>query len=393
MDPRGLYGSGTAVPPPALANEQRILGHTAIQAQGALQNTAQVLTPPTVQPPPAYTPARTVPGYNTYDDLRSEFGGFLMYYPGLISLKFVGRSYEGRHLWAACITEDADVKHPERPAVLFTGGQHANEHLSVEMCLHITRKLLAGYKTDAELKDLMDRLVVFIVPIVNPDGSEYDFKLSGTWSGKPGTWRKNRQPNEGSSDIGTDLNRNWGYKWQEGLVAGKPHLDDYEGPAPFSAPETSALRKFIDQYTMAGSEWIRGAIDFHTFGELVLYPFGYTVDPVVEGSMTQHQHDEFAALAARMRDAMHVEGKHDYRVLQSGKQERGKRGLIIDWEWATKGILAFTIELPPRSDAPGSPASKFYPDYQSVVPHELDRAFGAVRVLLREIASRWPSNQ
>ncbi len=44
--------------------------------------------------------------------------------------------------------------------------------------------------------------------MVNPDGGEYDL------TGSPyRAWRKNRQPNAGSSYVGTDLNRNYDYRW------------------------------------------------------------------------------------------------------------------------------------------------------------------------------------
>ena len=49
---------------------------------------------------------------------------------------------------------------------------------------------------------------IWIVPNMNPDGSEYDIA-----TGSYRSWRKNRQPNAGSTAVGTDLNRNWGFNW------------------------------------------------------------------------------------------------------------------------------------------------------------------------------------
>jgi carboxypeptidase T len=369
-------------PPPqllllSLGDEELIVPQTVVEAQGALQNTAQVLAPTPVQP----LPPPIVPHYHSYDELFEEIRNVARSYLNIVYLESIGKSYEGRTLWVARITKDAGDYHPDRPAVLFTGGQHAREHLGVEMCLFILQALTANYGKNAELTNLVDRLVIFIVFNVNPDGSEFDFK-------NPGSWRKNRQPNVGSTDVGTDLNRNWAWKWQAGGVA-QPYMEDYDGPAPFSAPETAALSAFITEHAMDGTERIRGAIDFHTYGELVLYPFGYTTAPTTDdGTMSTEQHNEFLRLARLMRDGMHAKDTPDYLVMQSGKQEVGKCGLIIDWEWAMYRILAFTIELYPSLGSSGTDKQKFYPDYQKVVPRELIRAFGAVRVLLREIAAR-----
>ena len=35
-------------------------------------------------------------------------------------------------------------------------------------------------------------------------------------------WRKNRAPNQGSSCVGTDLNRNFGYYWYTGGSSNSP---------------------------------------------------------------------------------------------------------------------------------------------------------------------------
>lgn len=389
------YGHYTPDPLP-LANQGQILRLDAIQASGALpdgalQNAPQVLVPAVA------APARPVPQrYHTYDEVKSQFVQAATANPGLMSLEPVGSSYEGRPLWAARITEGANLSqfHATRPAVLFTGGQHAKEHLGVEMCLHTMYRLIDGYGTDPELTSLLRQLVIFIVPNVNPDGSEYDFK-------NPGTWRKNRQKLDGTTDIGIDLNRNWPYQWAGGA---QPGADDYGGTAALSAPETQALSRFIDDHAVPGSERIRGAIDFHTYGQLILFPFGYTSQKVVAG-MAQQQRDEFVRVALLMKAAMSVQGRPDYKVMQSANQEPGKCGLIIDWEWGQHQILAFTMELPPAHEDEWTyqtmarlflswSSHMFYPDYKTVAPSELDRAFRAVLVLLREIARLWaPGSQ
>src|ERR1041384_4591260 len=91
------------------------------------------------------------------------------------------------------------------PEILFNSQQHAREHLTVEMALYLLRLFTDSYATDARVRDIVNSREIWIVPTVNPDGSEYDVS-SGQYRG----WRKNRQPNAGSNYVGTDLNRNWG---------------------------------------------------------------------------------------------------------------------------------------------------------------------------------------
>ena len=76
------------------------------------------------------------------------------------------------------------------------------------MALYTLRMLTDEYGVDQQITDLVNSREIWIVFDINPDGGEYDI-ATGTYR----SWRKNRQPNAGSSFVGTDLNRNWGYRW------------------------------------------------------------------------------------------------------------------------------------------------------------------------------------
>ena len=107
---------------------------------------------------------------------------------------------------------------------------------------------------------------------MNPDGAQFDIK-----GGHFHFWRKNRQPTPGSSAIGTDLNRNYGYRWGLGGRTSKnPEAITYHGPTAFSAPETRAMRDFLASRVVGGRQQIRVAITFHEAGRLVMWPYGYT---------------------------------------------------------------------------------------------------------------------
>lgn len=78
----------------------------------------------------------------------------------------------------------------------------------------------------------------YIVPVLNPDGYEYTHTIDRMW-------RKNRRVPKTGSCIGTDLNRNFGYKWG-GLGASKNPCDEtFRGTAAFSEPESKAIKDYI----------------------------------------------------------------------------------------------------------------------------------------------------
>lgn len=58
-------------------------------------------------------------------------------------------------------------------------------------------------------------------------------------------WRKNRKPNSGSSCIGTDLNRNFDFKWMVSGSSLQPCADTYAGPFGGSELETQAVQNSI----------------------------------------------------------------------------------------------------------------------------------------------------
>src|SRR6185369_13109 len=113
-------------------------------------------------------------------------------------------------------------------------------------------------------------------------------------------WRKNRQPNAGSSAIGTDLNRNYATHWGCcGGSSGNPASIIYRGRTAFSAPETQVVRDFVLSRIVGGIQQIKAHITLHTNGQLVLWPYGYT-HADVPSDMTAIDHLTFVALGRGM---------------------------------------------------------------------------------------------
>ena len=133
--------------------------------------------------------------------------------------------------------------------------------------------------------------------MVNPDGAEYDL------TGRPVSGVAQEPPAEQrhDSDVGTDLNRNYGYRWGCcGGSSGTKSSSTYRGSKAFSAPESKALA--ATSSTAAWSAVVsrsRLAITFHTAGEQILWPYGYTRTDVPD-DMTVDDHAALVAIGKAM---------------------------------------------------------------------------------------------
>jgi len=294
--------------------------------------------PPSASPEPLPScPAETqqfptgYTAFHTYASLCRALVAAAAAHPDIARLFSIGQSWEGREIWAMEIsTHLSDGTHP--PGVLFDGLTHGLEHLSLEMPLAIMGWILDGYGRDARITDLIDSRAIFIVFDLNPDGAAHDID-----GGRFHQWRKNRQPGPGGV-IGTDLNRNFDDHWGCcGRVSSKPSSGYYRGTGPFSTPEATALRDFVDSLVFDGRQEIRAAISFHDSGRLVLWPYGYT-HAAVPGDMTAADHATFVALGRAMARL------NGYRAEQASSLYLDS-GTARDWYYGTKGIFAFTFEL------------------------------------------------
>ena len=179
----------------------------------------------------------------------------------------------------------------------------------------------------------MNNTEIFVIPMANPDGHTYSITNDRLW-------RKNRRNNENGT-FGVDLNRNHSYQWGDHINRGSsssPVSNIYRGPAPDSEPETRAIRDFVRKHK---SEIL---ISYHSYTQLVLYPWGYTNAP-----SSNPNHILIANNIARKIKEIH---NKTYRA-QQGIELYPTNGDLTDWSYGELGILSFTIELRPSSSPPG----------------------------------------
>ena len=296
------------------------------------------------------------PAYPTYDSAYHDPGEMLtlirateIAYPTLVHVFSMGKSYEGRDIWAAKVSNNVSVDENE-PEVLVDTLHHADEHLGVEQALYLLATLTSQYTTDPYVHRLMDSRVTWIVFAVNPDGWAYD--LSG---GKYHFWRKNRQPYGGS--IGTDINRNYAYKF--GCCGGSsssPSAWNFRGTAALSTPEARVLTNFVNSRVIGGVQRIKTHVTLHTNGQLILYPYGYT-KTILPGDMTADDHNVFVAMAQTMSRT------NGYKVEQSSRLYITD-GDEIDWLYHQYKIFSLTFELYPVDQS--TLTADVYPPYSIV---------------------------
>ncbi|MEU4083798.1 M14 family metallopeptidase [Streptomyces aureus] len=302
--------------------------------------------------------------YHNYAEMNTEIDQRLAAYPNIMSKRVIGKSYQGRDIVAIKVSDNVATDENE-PEVLLTFHQHAREHLTVEMALYLLRELGAGYGSDSRVTNMVNNREIWIVPDLNPDGGEYDIA-----SGSYRSWRKNRQPNSGSSYVGTDLNRNWNYKW--GCCGGSSSSkssETYRGASAESAPEVKVVADFVRGRVVGGKQQITAGIDFHTYSELVLWPFGYTTSDTATG-MTADDAAAFKAIGQKMAasNGYTAEQASDLYITD---------GSIDDYLWGTQKIFDYTFEMYPTSSSGGG----FYPP-DEVIERETSRNRDAVLQLL-----------
>lgn len=118
-----------------------------------------------------------------------------------------------------------------------------------------------------------------------------------------------------------------------------------------------------------GEQQITAHIDWHTYSELVLWPYGYTFDDVAPGL------DESAVATFRtLGEAMAATNGY---IPQQASDLYITDGGINDWMWAEHGIWSYTFEMYPTNQLGGG----FYPP-DSVIDRETTRNDAAVDLLL-----------
>ena len=257
--------------------------------------------------------------FRDYTAIEARLKALAEAYPQRATLHGIGASFDGRPLWALRVggAHDDDVP------MLVSGTQHAREWIAAMTATCVADRLVRNDDDDPAVRALVDSTEMWVVPVVNPDGYQY------SW-GQDRYWRKNRRGGHG-----VDLNRNYSVAWGGTGSSSSKRSDIYRGAGPFSEPETTALRD------LARREEVRLHVDFHAYGQLVLFPWN-------NNTKRSDDHGRYAAIGDTLVSAIADEHDTRYRLIR-GVELYPAAGTMTDYMYGEVGALSYTIELRPRS--------------------------------------------
>ncbi len=237
--------------------------------------------------------------------------------------------FDGHAIYAMKITRDVDQPN-NRPRFALDAQHHAREVMTAEIAKDMIDYLTSRYATDSQVRNWVDNIEIWIVPVVNPDGAAWVFSSDNSW-------RRNRHPG-----CPVDLNRNYDVAW--GACNGSSASctsDTFRGASPASEPETQGMKQFFsDVHAFFG-------LSYHSYGEYLMYSYGCS-DP-----------DEMAVMdgIAQALDMILVKDNGTAGAWLTGpiwSTIYTADGGSVDTEYARYGTYSYVIEVN---------ASGFQPDY------------------------------
>ncbi len=264
--------------------------------------------------------------------------------------------------------EDQTISQGSKPIFFLMANIHARELTTAEIGLRMIDWLLEGYGQDADHTWLLDHHEIWIIPTANPEGHwMVELGTGDKYGNFPFYQRKNINidadgdeeadcttwPPSSSWQYGVDLNRNHSFAWGPPGSSDSPCSQTFRGPEPVSESETLALQELIAQLIpdQRGPELADAAsqdamgllITLHSYGNLILWPWGFTDDPA----------PDFAGLKA-IGDKMAT--YNGYLSCQPGTCLYSANGTTDDWVYGELGIPAFTYEI----------GDEFMPPYETI---------------------------
>ncbi|MCF6306675.1 MAG: immune inhibitor A [Flavobacteriaceae bacterium] len=242
-------------------------------------------------------------GYLTYQEMLDELDQMKALYPNLITAKenistFLTEgqadnsttpSIGGNGIKWVKISDNPNTSSEGEPQILYSAIHHAREPASLSQLIFYMWYLLENYDSSPEIQSIVNNTELYFVPVLNPDGYLYNEKTDPNGGG---FWRKNRK-----NGYGVDNNRNYDYYingdpndnvWGGEGTSTDPSSGVYAGTGPFSEIENQAMKWFVENHDFVM------AFNNHSYGELLLLPYGYT------SNVPTPEHDLFVGVSEEL---------------------------------------------------------------------------------------------
>ncbi|MGH8678385.1 MAG: M14 family metallopeptidase, partial [Burkholderiales bacterium] len=334
--------------------------------------------------------------YYKYEDLVRILSDWAIEYPQLLRLVAAGKSFEGRDIYIACVTNYRAAPDTEKPAFWADGNIHAAELAGSMACLHLLHTLLDGYGRDADITRCLDTRALYVCARVNPDGAQWALADVPTiirsstraypYDEEPAAGLK-REDIDGDGRILTMRLRDPNGAWKtserdprilvrrdpaetggtyyrvlpEGTIENfdgvtlnvqprKQRLDlnrnfpafwrgeDEQfgaGPFPTSEPEIAALARFISAHPN-----ICGALAFHTYSGVLLRPYSHLADEQLPAE-DLWTYQKIGARGTEITGYPAVSAYHDFRY----HPKEVITGDFDTWMYDHRGVFAWTVEI------------------------------------------------
>lgn len=292
-------------------------------------------------------------------------------YPKLVKVYSIGKSWRERDIWCIEVTSNVKSK-DEKVGIAIVGNIHGNEWLAGLAAAYTAWWFVVNYEYNITARRILDNYVLYIIPILNPDGyvqgirenlrpidhngdgipygdPYYDVNGDGVISliyiGAPDSKPEERKflgfesPDFDNNGIpgddpkrGVDLNRNFNYMWwRYDADTGIGCKYANAGPFPASEPEVQAIQRFLITHPV----WALATL--HTGEQSVLWPWCYTPEPTPD-------HEFMSRVAMLMARAMSMVTGRGYYYKQS-YYDYPTTAELIDWAYGRLHIHSYTVEL------------------------------------------------
>lgn len=357
----------------------------------------------------------------TNEEIETLLKEWEVTFPGLMSVSKIGASHEKQPIWLITVTNRQTVSDSNKPAIWIDGNIHATELTGSTTALYIAYQLLEGYSKDERVKRLLDRVVFYIVPRINPDGAALAMASSPRYIRSGVRHYPWEEKDEGLhvQDINgdgrilqmriRDANGDWKISTLDPRLMEKRSpdelgdqyfrllpeglLDEYDGyqirmarppegldfnrnfpfewhtesdqsgagPYPASEPEIRTVVDFVTKHPN-----INIAITFHTFSRVILRPYSTKPDDDMDSDDLE-VYKIIGEIGTELTGYRCVSTFHDFKY----HSKKVTTGAFDDWMYDHFGVFTFTVELWDLPTEAGIENRKFIEWWQKH-PHEED---------------------